>query len=249
MHHFFVTPQEVQENFITITGSDVKHIRNVLRMAQGEELSVSDGTGATYLCRICRIEEDCITADIIERQSSDSELPTRMYLFQGIPKGDKMELIIQKAVELGVYEIIPVQTRRCVVKLDQKKEAAKQKRWTAISESAAKQSGRDIIPKVHNVISFPEAIEYAKALDQKLMAYEKYTDMQRTKTAFDRALKARSVGILVGPEGGFEEEEASAAAQAGWEIVSLGRRILRTETAGFAILSVLMFGIEEGNIS
>ena len=148
MHHFFVTPQQVKEGMIYIEGSDVNHIKNVLRMKIGEELHISDGNNKKYLCEIESVSSDSICVLIKEEVVSDTELPSKIYLFQGLPKSDKMELIVQKAVELGVYEIIPVATKRAVVKLDDKKAAKKVERWNSISEGGAKQSGRNVIPKV-----------------------------------------------------------------------------------------------------
>lgn len=247
MHHFFVAPEAVHGNFITITGSDVNHMKNVLRMKPGEELLISDGTGRDYLCRICHVKEDCMEAEILDGTYQGTELPAKLYLFQGLPKADKMEWIIQKAVELGVYEIIPVITKRTVVRLDAKKEEAKGKRWNAISESAAKQSRRSIVPKVKSPMSFPEAVKYAEELDFRFIPYENYKDMEETRKILSQIEGKQSIGIFIGPEGGFEEAEVDLAVSGGCERISLGKRILRTETAGLAILSVLMFRIEEGN--
>ena len=173
------------------------------------------------------------------------ELPVKLYLFQGLPKGDKMELIIQKAVELGVYEIIPVRTKRVVVKLDEKKETKKIARWQQIAESGAKQSGRGIIPEVKPVMSFKDAIDYAKNLEGVLIPYEKAEGMNKTREIIKGLKGKKSVGIFIGPEGGFDEQEIEAAMNSGVEPVTLGRRILRTETAGLTMLSILMFEFEE----
>lgn len=247
MHHFFVTPDCVDEKYISITGSDVNHLKNVLRVKIGEELLVSDGQGKDYMCRIDGIDDKEIKALIVSEEFSGTELPARLYLFQGLPKSDKMELIIQKAVELGCFEIIPVNTARSIVKLDKKKEDAKLKRWKAISESAAKQSRRSIIPNIHSVMTFKEAIEYAKDFDINLIPYENFKDMTETKEVVDKVAGGMNVGIFIGPEGGFEESEVNMAVENGAKRISLGKRILRTETAGMAILSVLMFRIEERN--
>ena len=183
--------------------------------------------------------------DITDEKYEGSELPSKIYLFQGLPKSDKMEMIIQKAVELGVYEIIPVATKRAVVKLDAKKESAKLKRWNGISESAAKQSRRSIIPKVNNIMSFKEAINYAKTLDINLIPYENYKDMSETKEVIANVKKGMSVGIFIGPEGGFDGEELKLASEAECNIITLGKRILRTETAGMMLMSVIMYNMEE----
>lgn len=246
MYHFFVQPEQIGEQEIRIEGGDVNHIRNVLRMNPGEQVTVSSGEGKKeYRCEISRIEEDCVTAKIMWAQDADTELPSRICLFQGLPKGDKMELIIQKAVELGVYEIVPVATKRAVVKLDKKKEEAKQKRWNAISESAAKQSKRMLIPRVKPVMSFAQAVEYARTYDRRLIPYELAEGMEKTRELFRGLQPGESIAVFIGPEGGFDEKEIELAEKVGIDPVTLGRRILRTETAGMAVLSMLMFHLED----
>ena len=245
MHHFFVSPEQIDEQFVTIRGNDVNHIKNVLRMKAGEELLVSNGLDRDYFCQIETITDEEIKAKILQEDFAGTELPTELYLFQGLPKADKMELIIQKAVELGVKEIIPVATKRCVVKLDDKKEASKLKRWQAISESAAKQSRRMIIPEISPVMTFKEAINRASTFDMGIIPYENFKDMDETRNILKGVGKAMKIGIFIGPEGGFEESEIQYAMDNGIKPISLGKRILRTETAGLAILSVLMFRIEE----
>lgn len=245
MHHFFVSPEQISEEYVTIRGNDVNHIKNVLRMKSGEEVLISNGLDRDYYCRIETVTDEEIRAKILKEDFEGTELFTELYLFQGLPKADKMELIIQKAVELGVKEIIPVATKRCVVKLDEKKEASKLKRWQAISESAAKQSRRMIIPEISQVMTFKEAIDRAKSFDMGMIPYENFKDMEKTREIIAKVGKGMKVGIFIGPEGGFEESEIQYAMENGIEPISLGRRILRTETAGLAILSVLMFRIEE----
>lgn len=245
MHRFFVEKDQIQGNRITITGSDVNHIRNVLRMKENEEILISDGDRTEYTCYIEELCADEVRAAVMYAQECGAELPSRIYLFQGLPKGDKMELIIQKAVELGVYEIIPVATKRCVVKLDAKKEASKRKRWNLISESAAKQSKRMVIPQVTGVMSFSEALSCAEALDIRLIPYELAKGIGRTREIIGTIVPGQSVGIFIGPEGGFAGEEVELALQAGAYPITLGRRILRTETAGFTVLSILMFALEQ----
>ncbi|MBQ3545305.1 MAG: 16S rRNA (uracil(1498)-N(3))-methyltransferase [Lachnospiraceae bacterium] len=248
MHHFFVTPDNVniEDKKIVITGSDVNHIKNVLRMKIGEELLISDGAGQDYMCEVEEFTDSSeVIAKINETEFSGTELSSKIFLFQGLPKSDKMELIIQKAVELGVFEIIPVATKRAIVKLDKKKEQSKINRWNEISKSAAKQSRRSIIPKVCNVMSFKEAIEYAKTLDINLIPYENYKDMQETKTVINEITKDQNIGIFIGPEGGFADEEVELAVNNNVKRISLGKRILRTETAGLMIISVLMYKLED----
>lgn len=246
MQRFFVEPHQIDEEAhqIHITGSDVNHISNVLRMKTGEELWISDGSKYEYRCTIESFEPDEVLLHIVYSQEPEYELPFRIYLFQGLPKADKMELIIQKAVELGAYEIIPVETKRCVVKLDGRKSAKKTARWQQIAESAAKQSKRMLIPNVHEVLTFREALKYAESMDVRLVPYELARGMQETKEILAGIEPGQSVGIFIGPEGGFEEKEIEAAIEGGAKPITLGRRILRTETAGLAILSVLMFQLE-----
>ncbi|MFG6378075.1 MAG: 16S rRNA (uracil(1498)-N(3))-methyltransferase [Lachnospiraceae bacterium] len=244
MHHFFVNPEAVKSEIITITGTDVNHIKNVLRMKSGEQILLSDGQGQDFCCEIESLTEQEIIARIKDKTFEGTELSGKFYLFQGLPKGDKMEFIIQKAVELGVTEVIPVHTRRTIVKLDAKKEEKRLERWKAISESAAKQSRRGIIPKITHVMNFSEALKYAESLDINIIPYENFKDMTETKRVLDKIAPNIRAGIFIGPEGGFEESEIELAMQQGVNPISLGRRILRTETAGMAILSVLMFQLE-----
>lgn len=244
MHHFFVTPNQIREDRIYIEGSDVNHIKNVLRMKIGEELQISDGGQGKYLCEIESMSSEEICTWIKEKQAADTELPSKIYLFQGLPKSDKMELIIQKAVELGVFEIVPVATKRAVVKLDDKKAGKKVERWNSIAEGGAKQSGRNVVPKVTRVMSFKEAVAYAKDLDVILVPYELAKGMQETKQVISAIIPGQSVGIFIGPEGGFEETEVEYAMENGAKAITLGKRILRTETAGLTTLSILMYHLE-----
>lgn len=246
MYRFFVEPSQIGEEEIRICGSDVNHIKNVLRMKQGEEILISSGENLEYTCYIQEMQEEEVTAHIMYVQEAGYELPSRIFLFQGLPKGDKMELIIQKAVELGVHQIVPVASRRSVVKLDKKKEEKKIVRWQAIAESAAKQSKRMYVPQVAGVMSFGEAVQYARKLDVVLMPYELAKGMKETKEIIRGIQKGQSVGIFIGPEGGFEEEEVrQAVSLVGARPITLGKRILRTETAGLTVLSILMFELEE----
>ena len=245
MHRFFAEPSEVGEKEIRLTGSDVNHIRNVLRMREGEEILVSDGQGKDFHCRIEAIQEEEVTAHILWVLVGNAEVASDVTLFQGLPKGDKMEFIIQKCVELGVARIVPVNTKRTIVKLDAKKEQARIRRWNGISESAAKQSGRGRIPEVSGVKSFAEALEEARKLNMCLIPYELAKDMAQTREVLSSIRPGMSVGIFIGPEGGFEEEEVEQAAAAGARPITLGRRILRTETAGMAVMAMLVYLLEE----
>lgn len=248
MYQFFTTPDQIrtEEGIVTITGPDVNHIKNVLRMQPGEEVAVSNGTdGLEYRCRIATLTEDSVTLDLLFVREEGVELPAKVYLFQGLPKSDKMELIIQKAVELGAYEIIPVATSRAVVKLDSKKEKSKLERWNAISEAAAKQSKRAIIPNVHEVLSFKQAIQYAQDMQVKMIPYELAEGMDRTRAILENLEGVESIAVFIGPEGGFAKEEIEAAKAVGIEPISLGKRILRTETAGMTVLSIIMYRLEK----
>ncbi|MBQ4537805.1 MAG: 16S rRNA (uracil(1498)-N(3))-methyltransferase [Lachnospiraceae bacterium] len=248
MYQFFVEPHQINENdkCVIITGSDVNHIKNVLRMKQGEEIAVSNGEdGKEYRCGILSLEEERIVCELRFVKEDGVELPSKVYLFQGLPKADKMELIIQKAVELGVYEIIPVATKRCVVKLDDKKAKSKIVRWQGIAEAAAKQSKRAIVPKIADVMSFGEAIRFAADMDVKMIPYELAEGMAKTKEVIDKLAPGQSIAIFIGPEGGFEQSEVDKALEMGIEPLTLGKRILRTETAGFTVLSWIMYALEE----
>ena len=245
MYRFFVEPSQVEEHTIRIQGSDVNHIKNVLRMKTGEEILISSGDNLEYACYIEEMGTEEVLAHVMYVQEAGYELSSRIYLFQGLPKGDKMELIIQKAVELGVHEIIPVATRRAVVKLEGKKEQNKIRRWQAIAGSAAKQSKRMYVPEVKPVMRFSQAIEQAKELDIVLLPYELAEGMRKTKEIIAQIEPGGSIGIFIGPEGGFDEEEVRMAVEMGAKAITLGKRILRTETAGLTVLSVLMFALEE----
>lgn len=246
MQNFFVTPSQVKTDKIFIEGSDVNHMKNVLRMQKGERLMISDGNNHSYLCELESYEEKRrARLRILEEQALHRELPCRIYLFQGLPKQEKMELIVQKCVELGVYEIVPVTVRRCVVKLDDKRAKKKTERWQQIAESAAKQAGRGMIPRVEEPVSLEKALERARELDVVLIPYELAEGMAKTRRIINSIEPGQSIGIFIGPEGGFEKEEVELAVMAGAREITLGKRILRTETAGFTIVSVLMFHLEE----
>jgi 16S rRNA (uracil1498-N3)-methyltransferase len=245
MNQFFVEESQVHGSEIIIEGTDVNHIKNVLRMKPGEEIMVSNGTDKHYICSILTISGEQVVAKIVDIDTNSTELPVKLYLFQGLPKADKMELIIQKSVELGVSEIIPVAMKRCVVKLDGKKEKSKLTRWQGIAESAAKQSKRMVIPQISNVMNFKEAVAYAKTLDYNIIPYEFANGMEKSKQVVKSLSQYKSVGIFIGPEGGFDEAEIAYAKENNMQIISLGKRILRTETAGLTALSIIMFELEQ----
>ena len=229
MYHFFAEHENISDDYIDIRGGDVNHIKNVIRLKAGDEVLISSGDNYDYLCSIERISDDVVTAKIIETREKMNELPVKVYLFQGLPKADKMELIIQKMVELGVYEIVPVSMKRSVVRLDEKKARTKTTRWNAISE----------------VLSFKQALEKAKELDVLLLPYECAEGMAYTRMVVSKIKPGQSVGIFIGPEGGFDGEELKLASEAECNIITLGKRILRTETAGMMLMSVIMYNMEE----
>ncbi len=243
MYQFFVEDFQIGREFVTITGSDVNHIKNVLRMKPGEKIRVSNQKGIDYFCEISEVADTFVQADILKEDAVSTELPSKIYLFQGLPKGDRMETVIEKAVELGVYEIIPVAMKYCVVKLDAKKEAAKIARWQKQAEAAAKQSKRSIIPKIHPVMTYKEAVSYAMECDVRLVPYENERGMQGTKEALSGIKPGESISVIIGPEGGFSKEEI-AMAKDSMQVISLGKRILRTDTAGIAVMSMLMLELE-----
>ncbi len=246
MYRFYIESTKISDTTICIDGADVNHIKNVLRMKIGEKLIACDGQGNDYCCIIAEFAKDNIILSITERRKTDTELPAKLILFQGLPKKDKMEMIIQKAVELGAYEIVPVMMKRTIVKLeDKKKEQKKLERWQAIAEGAAKQSGRGFIPKVHEVVSYKEAVTMASECNMALLPYECASGMKETRALINQSKEKSSIGIMIGPEGGFEDEEVTLAKDHGITPITLGKRILRTETAGLAILSYLMLTLEE----
>ena len=244
MYRFYIGASQKQGDTIEITGDDVNHIKNVLRMKNGEKLILCDGAGTDYLCELAGSKERNLIASVLKEQPSETELPVRLVLFQGLPKKDKMELIIQKAVELGAAEIVPVVTKRTVVKTEGGKEEKKLARWQAIAESAAKQSGRGVIPEVAPICTWKEALARMENLEYNLILYENARGMGPVTECLKCAADKKSIGIFVGPEGGFTEEETATVSERGAACISLGKRILRTETAGLAMLSMLMLSIE-----
>lgn len=241
MQQIFVNEGPVNDSFV-ITGDDMHHLVRVVRLKRGEVIRVSSTDGLNYLCEVSDITSDELIAEVKEEVPS-TELSNKIYLFQALPKGDKMETIIEKCVELGVHEIIPVQMKNCIVKLDDKKKKSKLTRYQTVAETAAKQSKRSIIPKVADFMSFKDAFEYAKSLDILLLPYESKNGMKDTFDALDSIKEGMSIGVFIGPEGGFDSSEIELVKES-CRIISLGRRILRTETAAICTLSMLMLKSE-----
>lgn len=240
MYQFFVEPCQIniEDKRVVILGGDVNHVKNVLRMRVGEEISVSNGLdGREYRCGIAALEEDRVVCELRFIREEQVELPAEVYLFQGLPKGDKMELIVQKTVELGVCKIVPVAMKRCIAKLEDRKAQSRVARWQGIAEAAAKQSRRGILPEVLGVVSFPDAVKMASDMEVKLVPYEMARDMGRTREILGGLKPGQRIAVFIGPEGGFEEAEIELARNSGMEPITLGRRILRTETAGLTVLA------------
>ena len=245
MYHFFVDRANILENTVIIDGADYNHIKNVLRMKEGEEISVGNGEDENeYRCMIDRFEDDKVYCKLMFVKEANVELPAKVTLYQCLPKADKMELIIQKCVELGVSEIVPVASKRCVVKLDDKKSASKITRWQGIAVAAGKQSKRAYVPLIGQVLSYKDALKDAKKCDVMIIPYELSEDVDSTKKIFENIKPGQSVAVLIGPEGGFEEEEVASAKEAGFTPISLGKRILRTETAGMTVMAWLTYCLE-----
>ena len=250
MYHFFVEESRINENRIYVDGADYNHIRNVIRLKNGDEVMISvrntqiSDAVRNFMCGLSEYTDNDVVFDIIDRDVPDTELPCQVILYQGLPKSDKLELIIQKAVELGVSQIVPVAMKRSVVKLDDKKAAAKLPRWNAISESAAKQSKRSLIPEVRPVMSYALAVREAAGCDICFVPYENENGMAETRRLVSSITPGNRVAVFIGPEGGFEDDEIEAARKLGMHTITLGKRILRTETAGLSFLSMLAYALE-----
>lgn len=239
MPKFFIETDGNYTDTLVITGEDAAHICRVLRMKPGERVTVCDCRGSDYDCAIAEANPDAVTVQVLEKRRSASEPSVRVTLFQGLPKGDKMDLIVQKSVELGVSRIVPVLTQRSVSRPDGRTLERKVERWGRIAASAAKQSGRGILPEVGPAESFEAAVEELARCDAALMLYEANGGFLRDSFAFPG--EGAGIGVFVGPEGGFDEAEVAAARERGVITAGLGPRILRTETAPLCALSVIMF--------
>ena len=257
MPKFFVAKEQIKDNNIYIIGQDANHIRKVLRAKIGEKIEVCNkDTQENFLCEITNFYDDKIECIKNEKLNTNVESNVEVTIFQGLPKADKMELIIQKAVELGVFKIVPVAMKRSIVKLNSKDEKKKIERWQKISEVAAKQCGRDYIPKIENVMKLKDIILQEDNFDDIIVAYEEekecklkevITDLKRK---YEEKIKNNEenfkikIGILIGPEGGIDKEEIGILKENDFEIVTLGKRILRTETVALNVLSILMYELE-----
>ncbi|HHY91014.1 MAG TPA: 16S rRNA (uracil(1498)-N(3))-methyltransferase [Clostridiales bacterium] len=246
MNRFFVNRENIieEKNYIRIDNQeDRKHIVKVLRLNIGDCVEISDGCGHVYIAEIQSISESVIDLKLLEKRKSETEPNVEIILFQSIPKSDKMEMIIQKTVELGIAHIVPVISQRTVVRLDGKNEQKKLERWRKIASEAAKQCKRGMIPEIHPPIFFEQMLKQISQYDFVVIPYEKEKELGLKDLLKNREPAWRKIGIVIGPEGGFTEEEISAAKSAGAVSVTLGPRILRTETAGFVVLSIFMYEI------
>ncbi len=241
MPRFFIGKEKISNDKIIIDGEDASHISRVLRCHVGEEIWVCNSENIDYRCEIVSIEKEKVEVHILETVPCEAEPKTKITLYQGLPKAEKMEWIIQKCVELGVDTIVPVATERCIVKLD-KKEAKKIERWSKIAESAAKQSGRGKIPTIQPVCSFTQAILEAAQKDGGIIPYE--NEKNHGIRQFAEKFSGESISVFIGPEGGFSQKEITMAEEAGILPVSLGKRILRTETAGMVAVALLLYELE-----
>ena len=251
MPKFFVENNQIKNDTIYIKDKDVNHIKKVLRKNIEDEITIcNENTKQDYLCKITNIEENEITCKILKKLETNVESNIEVSIFQGLPKADKMELIIQKSVELGVHDIIPIEMKRCVVKLKEKDKTKKIERWQKISEVAAKQCGRNYIPKINNIENLKEISEKIKDYDAVLVAYEEEkentlkNELKLLKKDNQENNKKIKIAIVIGPEGGIDKEEINALEKNGAKIITLGKRILRTETVALNVLSIIMYELE-----
>ncbi len=248
MPRFFVKNEQINNDIITITNEDVKHIKNVLRKDIGDEIEIcNQESGESFKTNIVDINDKQIKVKIFENINTKTEANVYVSIFQGLPKADKMELIIQKSVELGVSEITPVAMKRCIVKINQKDEKKKIQRWQKISEGAAKQSGRNVIPKINNVKNIKNICESFSEYDIVLVAYEneKENKLKQELKKINKSNDNIKIAVVIGPEGGIENEEIELLKKSGAKIITLGERILRTETVALNIISIIMYELEK----
>jgi len=240
MHHFFVQSADINDGIVVIKGDDVAHITRSLRLNLGDEISVTNGEGQKYLTELIEFSEDFVKAKIIEKFKVQAEPRVKVTLVQGLPKSKKMDMIVQKCTEIGIEEIIPINTKRTIVNLNQKKAQKRQERWQKIVEEAAKQSKRGKIPEVKELSDLKQIITDFASYDLVLVPWED-EESQGLKETLESNLEAGRIMIIIGPEGGFSLEEIEQVKMAGAQSVTLGPRILRTETAGIATLSMVLY--------
>ncbi len=245
MPKFFTARENINEKQIIIDSEDARHIKKVLRLGEGDCITVCDGRGIDYEARIDAVEQNRIVCTMLSCRQCDTEPRIKVTLYQGIPKAAKMDYIIQKTTELGISRIVPVMLSRCVVKLeDQAAERKKTERWQKIAYEAAKQSGRGVVPEVTMPMSIDEAVEDMKKADLAFAPYE-CEQQTRLREIVEEAESPENISFIIGPEGGFDISETEKLIAAGIKTITLGRRILRTETAGEAVLAMVMYGLNE----
>lgn len=245
MPKFFTARENITDTEIRIDTEDAKHIKKVLRLSEGDVITVCDGRGIDYEAKIARFEDGAVFCDVLGSRVCDAEPKTAVTLYQGLPKAGKMDYIIQKTTELGITRIVPVKMARCVVKVENAAaEKKKLERWRKIAYEAAKQSGRGIVPEIGDIMTFDEALEDMRTAELAFAPYECESET-RLCEVLDSARGAETVSFMIGPEGGYDIGEYERLRDAGVRTVTLGRRILRTETAGEAVLAMTMYGLGE----
>lgn len=253
MPKFFVKSNQINDNKVIIIGEDVNHIKNVLRLNIDDDIQVCNlETAQNYMCGINKINNEAIECNIFKKINSEAESNIHINIFQGIPKSDKMELIIQKCVELGANEITPVEMKRCVAKINDKDKVKKILRWQKISEVAAKQCGRDIVPKINEATNIKNICNLIKKYDIVLLAYENEEEnVLKNELLKLKGNKSLKIAVIIGPEGGIDKEEVDSLKENGAKVITLGKRILRTETVAFVLVSIIMYELGDlgGNIS
>lgn len=247
MYKFFVNEEQISDNDIEIINDDVNHIKNVLRLNVGDEIEISNNSNSEkFLCKINELNNKFVKCDIVEKIERNNEPSVYLHIFQGLPKAEKMETIIEKCTEIGVSEITPVIMKRCVVKLDDKSSEKKTLRWQKIAEVAAKQSKRDKIPHINFPISIKNIYEKIANYDIVLVAYENEENTSIKGLLKELKTKQKlNIAVIIGPEGGIEEDEIEYLRSIGANVVTLGKRILRTETAPIVIASIIMYELDE----
>lgn len=245
MKKFFVEEEQIQDNKINIVGEDVNHIKNVLRLNVDEEILICNNTNSeNYICAIKEISKKEVICEIKEKKEAIAESNVKIDIFQGLPKADKMELIIQKGTELGVMNFIPVKFKRTIVKIESKDEVKKIARWQKIAEVAAKQSGRDVIPKIKNIENIKSICNLIQEYDIVLLAYEEEKENTLKNELSKLENKDLKIAVIIGPEGGIEKEEVQILSGAGAKVITLGRRILRTETVALVMAAIINYELE-----
>lgn len=240
MANFYIAREQINENTAIITGEEAQHISRVLRMKKGDEVTLCDGEGSFYEAVLSDFSDKTVTADILSSRRAETEPEVKLTIFQGVPKNPKLETIVQKATEIGVVRIVPMDTVRAVAKLDK---ASKVDRLRKIAREAAKQSKRGIVPEVTDCMSFKDAVKMAAEADLAIIPYEEETEVSLKKALTGKA--PVTVSVMIGPEGGFDKEEVRLAKDAGITSVTLGKRILRTETAPLAVSAAVLYELGE----